>query len=814
MSWATQFWVRSAGFPFTWMDECAVEASLPLLDARLADETELRETERRLEETLAAHMGRLPDRLARRMERREPIGANDLPSALAGPCEALNGRRDALLARLDASLPDLEASFAADAGRIRRTLSRHLSDPLVQEALFLSNPDALARLRALGERELDRLNGRSRQHLRLGWNYLQRLCTKNDTASFFGPIAWGRFAGPDAAALDVERAPGPWIAERRVFLEYWVVQRIAEAASADPALADDLPYRLNPACDLVDGTLRIPVGRSVRVPPLAADLLRALSSAPAGTLSPSEMAEVGRTLAADGKADGEAIAATLGFLVGKGVVERKIAVAAGLAEPELHLARQLSPLPAAAPWVALIDELRRLRDAFRHADLDGRVDIARSVGELLHERGIDTGRTSGSMYVGRYPFYEDCGRNLSVRIGGDLQAEIERGLEPVTRIYAWLARATAAAVEEQYRRTFASLPRDGDGTADFLAFLDARRSCARPDDAAADIRRALREAWDHVLGEHDGDEAVLAEDGPARVLQRLTASGLGSDGPHTLGIAIHSPDVMIAARSAEAVARGDYDIVIGEVHPGVHTASQPVALPFCPDMAEIAEEVDRALRPGRMVLADSPQTYQRSHIDWLDTPHLIQIVLPGSPGRTAPERQVPAGRGRVTERDGRLLFLDRATGATEDLVTVAPGDFHRALFELAADALAAHRHCRIRFGRIVLKRRSWTIPGGSFPDADLPGESAPAFAAWRGWARRTGLPRHVFAKSPEETKPVFVDFDNPLAVDLLAKLARQGAWMRLSEMSPGPQGLWLCDDRGRYTCEMRISFNDRQAPES
>lgn len=71
------------------------------------------------------------------------------------------------------------------------------------------------------------------------------------------------------------------------------------------------------------------------------------------------------------------------------------------------------------------------------------------------------------------------------------------------------------------------------------------------------------------------------------------------------------------------------------------------------------------------------------------------------------------------------------------------------------------------------------------------------------------MPRWVFIKSDQEPKPVLVDFENPLAVDLLNKQARQATRLTVSEMRPSPDELWLRDDRGTFTCELRTSFSLR-----
>src|SRR6187551_1919010 len=68
--------------------------------------------------------------------------------------------------------------------------------------------------------------------------YWQRYCAKNDTIGFFGPLAWGRFAG-EGDAIDVRA--GTLEAQRVVHLETWAVEAVARAVG-DAALLPMHPF--------------------------------------------------------------------------------------------------------------------------------------------------------------------------------------------------------------------------------------------------------------------------------------------------------------------------------------------------------------------------------------------------------------------------------------------------------------------------------------------------------------------------------------------------------------------------------------------
>jgi hypothetical protein len=81
------------------------------------------------------------------------------------------------------------------------------------------------------------------------------------------------------------------------------------------------------------------------------------------------------------------------------------------------------------------------------------------------------------------------------------------------------------------------------------------------------------------------------------------------------------------------------------------------------------------------------------------------------------------------------------------------------------------------------------------------------------------MPRHVFCKVPVEVKPVYVDFESAIYVNLLAKLIRrsvaeegEAARVTVSEMLPGMGEVWLPDREGKqYTSEFRFVALDLSA---
>lgn len=69
----------------------------------------------------------------------------------------------------------------------------------------------------------------------------------------------------------------------------------------------------------------------------------------------------------------------------------------------------------------------------------------------------------------------------------------------------------------------------------------------------------------------------------------------------------------------------------------------------------------------------------------------------------------------------------------------------------------------------------------------------------------------MFAKTPGEIKPFFVDFGSIPLVNLIARAVRRAAakdaeaQVTLTEVLPDTDQTWLTDDLGeRYSCELRM----------
>lgn len=688
-----------------------------------------------------------------------------------------------------------EVDFRKTLANARLALARFFTDPLCAEAIFLSNPQSLDRVVALASSDMSRVDARARQRLRLAWSYLQRFCAKNDTNSFFGPIACGRLNPNLKEILKVSKVDPKlgWLLSRHVYFEHWVVDRICLAITHDFELSKALPLQVNPSCDLEGGLLLHPVGKSRLLQPSEVEFIKAVLEGKSTARTLASQPESRRLLAA-------------------GIVRTILSVAPGASEPMSLIRSHLLNKPGAkaAAFSALTESLEASRAEYESTGLQGRQQLLREMVSALDAIGIDTHRSRGEMYVGRLPVYEDCGRNLQVEIGAEFAKKIEQGLEPVLQLFRTVAQSASALLNHHYGQIMETLPNTLNEQKDFIAFISASRNeyaRAQLEKITNNLREIIEQAWVDIVCLREGDEVVVSE-----ADLKSIAFAVASIAPEykefagVLGVGIASPDIMIAARDFQSLKRGSYQIILGEIHPCVPTALQPVALPFFHSTEVALQFAQKMLAPGRILLAGTSQNYHRSQIDWPVVENLWEIVLPGATSRCPAEQQIPAGRGRVFKRDEKVEFHDRVTGRSEDMVSVLSSDLHRIMFALARSILGGALGQRIVHNGIVLKRRSWTFEAGQLPRLSGPTDSLASYLALRDWARYQKLPRHMFLVAEDEEKPIYFDWDSPLSLDLFVKVAKRVSRFLVSEMTPTPDELWLSDARGRYCCELRMTF--------
>ncbi|WP_460054499.1 hypothetical protein [Pseudomonas sp. S2_D06] len=177
------FWLRSTGFPIHHLTDLGRFAELPLCRAFEQDFRSLQAQKATLLEEANSHSPQACRKLIRKLNEDQVLQSSDLPEVLRESLAEALQRWNGLLERTSAR-EEAAQEYDAYLESARQGLIDFLDDEAVAEALFISNPSAMTRIRELVRDRHNRNDTRKKQKLRLGWSYAQRFCAKNDTSSF------------------------------------------------------------------------------------------------------------------------------------------------------------------------------------------------------------------------------------------------------------------------------------------------------------------------------------------------------------------------------------------------------------------------------------------------------------------------------------------------------------------------------------------------------------------------------------------------------------------------------------------------------
>ena len=783
-----------AGVPFDVLEKLATIQTARIGREFIRADTDFSQTKANVEKILASRQHDLSKEQFRAW--RKAIRSGVMPAAADPPSSAFVAcwQSAARFAAVEASL---QQTLEKELDSARRMLLRAARQFLPAYLVFAAGGirDLLGSAPAELPPRKKNLRARER-HLLL---YLQRLCGKNDTLSEFGPHGWGTI---DPATVSLSFSPEPGIARREVFLERWTAEGVAAAINADPETAGELAPRLHPLGRLEqDRFVFTETGETVALDPATRALLaRCDGATPAHSLG--------------------ANAETLQRLAQQNLILWAMEVPA--LEPNAFpvLLADISRWRAGAlrhRWLEAVQPLADLPVQFaRTAEPLARLAIVDEATERLEKLGAQKAATR-FLYSATNPIGEECFRECHFSIAENLINEVALDAAPWIDLwrdnYAFAASRVAAGL----RSLLEQAPRQN-GALPLPAFL---RHCAHLQMSltgpglivfAHHAFQEVKSAFAESLGQHaDKAEYELSASDCHFVRQKFEYDRFDE-------YTYPSADLQLGAESVAAVARGNYQWVLAELHP-------PVALLHhgffwsCPDQAALAAALAQTIdgKPNfhfGFFAADFTATTTVRLFDG----------LPAATAFVAPQRGNP--QWRIIPPAEIEIFLHGQNGdvrlrtrtAHEDLGSFArawtiPLGFHPFSFSLG-------KHTpRLRCGRVVVQRETWTISLAELGPGDFTGISRDLVIAIERLRAARQLPRHVYIRPSEQalrrsgaegrdkdTKPVFIDFESYLFLEIFHRWLSKAGELEITEMLPTPdQFLWQEPD-GRRSFELRTQI--------
>jgi hypothetical protein len=277
-----------------------------------------------------------------------------------------------------------------------------------------------------------------------------------------------------------------------------------------------------------------------------------------------------------------------------------------------------------------------------------------------------------------------------------------------------------------------------------------------------------------------------------------------------------SADLQIAATSLEAVAHGDFEWILAELH-NYQAPFQNWSWEKQDTRAMIADLRRVAGDESMAAIRQTPAPEHASaplarlfrdrftHVGIESCPSAhsirpanVEVFRDGASGDIR-LRDIETGRGLGSLcRTGRIFF-----GLHPFILT---GGLHTP---------------RLRVGRIIVQRRAWVISSSDLAQSGHDPRSglARTLLAVRDLRLRLGLPRWIYVRPTrgalqramgagrdKDIKPVYVDLDSLPFIDLLTRWLHKHGELEVTEMLPTPDQIPWPREEGRRTFEIRTSL--------
>ncbi|MFJ4919560.1 lantibiotic dehydratase [Streptomyces sp. NPDC088725] len=706
-------------------------------------------------------------------------------------------------------------AFDAGAVRTAELLQEIAASPRFRAAVAWQNPTVLRTGIAPFLNWTPSAAGRTsmpRQREELVAHYWQRFCVKNDTIGFFGPVGWGRW---DLSTRGIAVDPGSgFLADSRVYFASWAIDALAKSLDADPALRTWIPPRRVSFVRIEDSTVRMP-GRP------AQDIGKAARAV-------LELCDGTRTVAVIAEAAGIPVAEateTVQSLVARRWVQWRLEVPSST-YPERALRDILERVGDQEVRETALEKLavlERGRDAVRAAGMDAdalTVALSALEADFAALTATEAQRAKGERTAPcRGLVYSDARRAATATVGSAVLDELTP-LAMCLTAARWMTNRFAETVRLRLREVYDRLRAAGEPVdlgSMWLASLPSPYPEASADIAA--IQAELRAKWARVLAVPEAAREVRlsSADIADRVREEFEELGAGWSLARYF-----SPDLLVLAEDRAAVSRGDFELVLGEMHCALNTTGASLFVHQHPDRDALVAETTRDFPEPRllpMLPKELPLKWSARSRPSLDRPEDHYVALVDQTGDPHRPRTALSGDVTVEDRAGQLVAV-LPGGAEFDLLDVYANTLTQRVMDRFTLRPEGDHTPRITIDKVVVARETWSLAVSELDFIDEKSE-AKRYVRARNWRRRRDLPRFVFVVSPTEPRPFYLDFDSPVYVTIFAKAARRlarkdpGARLTVSEMLPSPEQAWLTDDEGRsYTSELRFVAVDRSVTDT
>lgn len=466
-------------------------------------------------------------------------------------------------------------------------------------------------------------------------------------------------------------------------------------------------------------------------------------------------------------------------------------------------------------WRSILQSLVDLQKQFLATNkIEDRESILTQTRTCLASVGAESKQTDRFLYAASNPIGEECFRECHFEISEKLIDEVALESEPWIDLwrdsYAFIASRVAAGLRGIMEKAGAktgimSLPA-------FLRACDAAKlSLAGPGLVALSVMafQEVKAAFRNRLQPRaDLNEYELTREDCHVVRNNF-------DYPKFDDYTFPSADLQLSATSLEAIDRGDYQWILAELHP-------PIAMLHhcmfwsCPDKKALGRALASTAfgRPNFHFGFFAADFTAHTTVRLFDAiPEISNFV---APQRANPKwKTIPPGEVEVYIEEKTGDVAARRIANHEHLGSFArawliPLGFHPFQF-----GIAPHTP-RLRNGKVIVQRENWTVRLEELSPGNYTGVSAQLVRSVEQLRSKKNLPRYVYIRPTEQalrrsgaegrdkdTKPVFVDLESYLSLEIFHRWLTKAGELEVTEMLPDPDHLIWKEQDGRHSFELR-----------
>jgi hypothetical protein len=274
---------------------------------------------------------------------------------------------------------------------------------------------------------------------------------------------------------------------------------------------------------------------------------------------------------------------------------------------------------------------------------------------------------------------------------------------------------------------------------------------------------------------------------------------------------------MLFAATHEEITKGTVLYILGELHLGKNTVTHACLAEQHPNREELQRALEWDFSSGCLKIINTNEDGITTVRPTQGVFHPMDYMLATTPGSVAPSGfDSHPFSDLVLRREGKELVVLSKTGLRRFPILEAFTDIFSSFVMNKASWAAPLRHIpRVQIDQLVVHRETWRVRAD---DLSFAAEKQPVdrFIGVRRWMATRGIVRRTFVKSPLETKPVYMDMESPVLIEILCRMVRKlkesgrpESELVFSEMLPGIDQTWLPDADGNlYTCELRFVIVD------